>query len=149
MRSPSRLLLPWFPLPVDMTPIEPGHKWHCMESPREKVKKLVTFEELWASGQSFLMRPGPSFAPQPPLMIPPVDVQAPVLLAVLIMVSVTSVATSSAHSVCHLVRPLPLPSCCLVAHLSLTWFLCNPCRSRPRLPVVPGLVPGPVARPAQ
>ena len=81
--------------PVDITPVEPGHKQHRVKSLREKANLLAAFEELWASCQSLSVRPGLSSAPKPPLVTLPVAITAPIPPVVPVTVSFTSAATSS------------------------------------------------------
>ena len=134
--------------PVDVTPTEPGRKRRHVESLREKVKMLATFEELWASGQSFSPHSGPSSAHLSLYWLPShmcFLFQSRLLLRQRLLPAWTH----------RLALPLPRPVRAsghgLIARLGLTQFECGPRWSLPLLPVVPSpvtsLVPGPVPRP--
>ena len=108
-----------FVSPAGVTPIEPSRKRHWVESPREKEKMLATFEDIWTSGWSFSLLPGPSFVPLPLLVMPQVAVLAPVPSVVPVVVSIrlgssSGSATSSSQS-CERTRshrspgPRPVP----------------------------------------
>ena len=85
-------------LPLDMTLAEPSRKRCQVDFLWVKAKMLAAFEEVWASGWSLLPIADPSSAPLLQLVTPLIAVPAPDPPAVLIAVSVASVAPSSAHS---------------------------------------------------
>ena len=145
---------PFVPL-VDVTQVEAGRKWRCVESPSERAKALVAFKDIWASGRCSSSRLGPSSASQLPLVTPPVPLPA-------VPAPVPPSCSSSCDFSCSfsrfigslgLVFPLgrifSFPLAITVP--SVTWVPPGsrevPASPGPWLAMVPGPVPGPVTCP--
>ena len=77
--------------------MEPNHKWRRVESPEERAKMLVAFEDIWAAWKRSSPCPGLSsflLLVTPPM--PPLAVLASVPLAVVLVVGVGAAAFSNA-----------------------------------------------------